>query len=232
MHSVGARACVLWCVAALEGPCAYPNVSAKLPSKGKRVRYLGLARARMTRQACSYAFAHEMHAHSQPPVTPSRLAKKMLHIDLCESGRIACCGQHVCAGCTCHGILHSHIPSASTGNECRCVCVCVHACVVYLRALRGGDGWDLSRCSEMPIELFPSWPQYACLAHSFCVLAVADGLRVIDYYGRRGIATSEFACLEAGTTLYYTHMMRALSARTGSKRGRHLPAHNATSAFA
>ena len=34
--------------------------------------------------------------------------------------------------------------------------------------------------------------------------------------------TSEFACLEAGTTLYYTHMMRALSARTGSKRGRHL----------
>ena len=74
----------------------------------------------------------------------------------------------------------------------------------------------------MPIELFPSWPQYACLAHSFCVLAVADGLRVIDYYGRRGIATSEFVCLEAGTTLYYTHMMRALSARTGSKRGRHL----------
>ena len=83
----------------------------------------------------------------------------------------------------------------------------------------------------MPIELFPSWPQYACLARSFCVLAVADGLRVIDYYGRRGIATSEFACLEAGTTLYYTHMMRALSARTGSKRGRHLPAQNA-SAFA
>ena len=43
--------------------------------------------------------------------------------------------------------------------------------------------------------------------------------------------TSEFACLEAGTILYYTHMMRALSARTGSKRGRHLPAQNA-SAFA
>ena len=99
------------------------------------------------------------------------------------------------------------------------VCPCVRC--VLARALRG-DGWHLSRCSEMPIELFPSWPQYACLAHSFCALAVADGLRVIDYYGRRGIATSEFACLEAGTTLYYTHMMRALSARTGSKRGRHL----------
>jgi len=76
MHSVGVRAGALWCVSALEGPCAYPNVSAKLPSKGKRVRYLGLARARMNRQASAYAFAHEMHAHSQPPVTPSRLAKK------------------------------------------------------------------------------------------------------------------------------------------------------------
>lgn len=139
MHSVGARACALWCVVALEGPCAYPNVSAKLPSKGKRVRYLGLARARMTRQACAYAFAHEMHAHSQPPVTPSRLAKKCC-ISTCAKAN----GQHVaraaCLRCnfTCHGILHSHIPSASTGNECRCVCVCVHACVVYLRALRGG----------------------------------------------------------------------------------------------
>ena len=55
---------------------AHPNVSAKLPSKGKRVRYLGLARARITRQTCSYAFTHEMHAHLQPPVAPSRLAKK------------------------------------------------------------------------------------------------------------------------------------------------------------
>ena len=91
MHSVGARACGLWCVVALEGPCAYPNVSAKLPSKGKRVRYLGLARARMTRQACAYAFAHEMHAHSQPPVTTVAARKKMLHIDLCESERTACC---------------------------------------------------------------------------------------------------------------------------------------------
>ena len=114
---------------------AHPNVSAKLPSKGKRVRYLGLARARMTRQACSYAFAHEMHAHSQPPVTPSRLAKKCC-ISTCAKAN----GQHVaraaCLRCnfTCHGILHSHIPSASTGNQCRYVCVCVHACVVYLRA--------------------------------------------------------------------------------------------------
>jgi len=64
------------------------------------------------------------------------------------------------------------------------VCPCVRC--VLARALRG-DGWHLSRCSEMPIELFPSWPQYACLAHSFCALAVADGLRVIDYYGRRAI---------------------------------------------
>jgi len=46
---------------------AHPNVSAKLPSKGKRVRYLGLARARMTRPVCAYAFVHEMHAHSHRP---------------------------------------------------------------------------------------------------------------------------------------------------------------------
>jgi hypothetical protein len=77
-----------------------------------------------TRNACAFATARHTVA----------ARKKMLHIDLCESGRIACCGQHVCAGCTCHGILHSHIPSASTGNECRCVCLCVHACVVNLRA--------------------------------------------------------------------------------------------------
>jgi len=222
MHSVGARACALWCVVALEGPCAYPNVSAKLPSKGKRVRYLGLARARMTRQACEYAFAHEMHAHSQPPVTPSRLAKKCC-ISTCAKAN----GQHVAGSMSALELyLSRHAPLAYTQRICGKsmqvpvrVCPCVRC--VLARALRG-DGWHLSRCSEMPIEFFPSWPQCACLAHSFCALAVADGLRVIDYYGRRGIATSEFACLEAGTTLYYTHMMRALSARTGSKRGRHL----------
>ena len=202
---------------------AHPNVSAKLPSKGKRVRYLGLARARITRQTCSYAFTHEMHAHLQPPVAPSRLAKKKLHIDLCESGRKACCGQHVCAGTvlvTAYStvIYPAHLRQMNAGT---CACVSMRALCTCAR-VKGGDGWHLSRCSEMPIELFPSGPQYACLAHSFCVLAVADGLRVIDYYGRRGIATFEFACLEAGTTLYYTHMMRALSARTGSKRGRHL----------
>ena len=211
---------------------AHPNVSATLPSKGKRVRYLGLARARITRQACSYAFAHEMHAHSQPPVTPSRLAKKC-----CISTCAKADGEHVAGSMSALELyLSRHTPLAYTqriyGKSMQVrvrVCPCVRC--VLARVLRG-DGWDLSRCSEMPIELFPSWPQYACLAHSFCVLAVADGLRVIDYYGRRGIATSEFACLEAGTTLYYTHMMRALSARTGSKRGRHLPAQNATSAFA
>ena len=113
---------------------AHPNVSATLPSKGKRVRYLGLARARITRQACSYAFAHEMHAHSQPPVTPSRLAKNVAYRLVRKRTdsmlRAACLRWN----CTCHGILHSHIPSASTGNQCRYVCVCVHACVVYLRA--------------------------------------------------------------------------------------------------
>jgi len=138
MHSVGTRAGVLWCVAALEGPCAYPNVSAKLPSKGKRVRYLGLARARMTRQACAYAFAHEMHAYSHRPShrrgSQKNVAYRLVRKRTDSMLRAACLRWN----CTCHGILHSHIPSASTGNQCRCVCVCVHACVVYLRALRGG----------------------------------------------------------------------------------------------
>lgn len=113
---------------------AHPNVSAKLPSKGKRVRYLGLARARMTLQACAYAFAHEMHAHSHRPShrrgshehAAYRLGRKRTDSML----RAECLRWN----CACHGILHSHIPSASTGNQCRCVCVCVHACVVNLRA--------------------------------------------------------------------------------------------------
>jgi hypothetical protein len=114
MHSVGARACGLWCVAALEGPCAYPNVSAKLPSKGKRVRYLGLARARMTRQACAYAFAHEMHAHSQPPVTPSRLAKKCC-ISTCAKAN----GQHVAGSMSALELyLSRHAPLAYTQRIC------------------------------------------------------------------------------------------------------------------
>ena len=138
MHSVGARACGLWCVAALEGPCAYPNVSAKLPSKGKRVRYLGLARARMTRQACAYAFAHEMHAHSQPPVTPSRLAKKCC-ISTCESERTACCGQHVCAGtvlvtaCSAR-IYPAHLREINAGA---CACVSMRALCTCAR-VKGG----------------------------------------------------------------------------------------------
>ena len=114
MHSVGARACALWCVVALEGPCAYPNVSAKLPSKGKRVRYLGLARARMTRQACEYAFAHEMHAHSQPPVTPSRLAKKCC-ISTCAKAN----GQHVAGSMSALELyLSRHAPLAYTQRIC------------------------------------------------------------------------------------------------------------------
>ena len=138
MHSVGVRAGALWCVSALEGPCAYPNVSAKLPSKGKRVRYLGLARARMTRQACAYAFAHEMHAHSQPPVTPSRLAKNVAYQLVRKRTDSMLRAECLRWNCTCHGILHSHIPSASTGNECRCVCVCPCVRCVLARALRGG----------------------------------------------------------------------------------------------
>ena len=162
MHSVGARACALWCVAALEGPCAYPNVSAKLPSKGKRVRYLGLARARMTLQACAYAFTHEMHAHLQPPVAPSRLAKKKLHIDLCESGRKACCGQHVCAGTvlvTAYStvIYPAHLRQMNAGA---CACVSMRALCTCARVKGGMAGTyrDVQRCRSSSSRLGHSMP--------------------------------------------------------------------------
>ena len=139
MHSVGVRAGALWCVSALEGPCAYPNVSAKLPSKGKRVRYLGLARARMTRQACAYAFAHEMHAHSQPPVTPSRLAKKCC-ISTCAKAN----GQHVAGSMSALELyLSRHAPLAYTQriygkiNAGACACVSMRALCTCAR-VKGG----------------------------------------------------------------------------------------------
>ena len=118
---------------------AHPNVSATLPSKGKRVRYLGLARARITRQACSYAFAHEMHAHSQPPVTPSRLAKKC-----CISTCAKADGEHVAGSMSALELyLSRHTPLAYTqriyGKSMQVrvrVCPCVRC--VLARALRGG----------------------------------------------------------------------------------------------
>ncbi len=162
MHSVGARACGLWCVAALEGPCAYPNVSAKLTSKGKRVRYLGLARARMTRQACAYAFAHEMHAHLQPPVTPSRLAKKC-----CISTWAKADGKHVAGSMSALELyLSRHAPLAYTQRICGKsvqvpvrVCPCVRC--VLARALRGGMAGtyrDVQRCRSSSARLGHSMP--------------------------------------------------------------------------
>ena len=94
-NAFGGHPCV--CSLVCGRAYAHPNVSAKLPSKGKRVRYLGLARARMTRQACSYAFAHEIHAHSQPPVTPSRLAKNVAYRLVRKRTDSMLRGQHVCA---------------------------------------------------------------------------------------------------------------------------------------
>ena len=141
---------------------AHPNVSAKLPSKGKRVRYLGLARARITRQTCSYAFTHEMHAHLQPPVAPSRLAKKKLHIDLCESGRKACCGQHVCAGTvlvTAYStrIYPAHLREINAGA---CACVSMRALCTCARVKGGMAGTyrDVQRCRSSSSRLGHSMP--------------------------------------------------------------------------
>ena len=78
-----------------------------------------------TRNACAFATARHTVAARKKKVA-YRLVRKRTESML----RAACLRWN----CTCHGILHSHIPSASTGNQCRYVCVCVHACVVYLRA--------------------------------------------------------------------------------------------------
>ncbi len=82
-----------------------------------------------TRNACAFATARHTVA----------ARKKMLHIDLCESERTACCGQHVCAGtvlvtaCSAR-IYPAHLREINAGA---CACVSMSALCTCAR-VKGG----------------------------------------------------------------------------------------------
>ena len=82
-----------------------------------------------TRSACAFATARHTVA----------ARKKMLHIDLCESERTACCGQHVCAGtvlvraCSAR-IYPAHLREINAGA---CACVSMSALCTCAR-VKGG----------------------------------------------------------------------------------------------
>ena len=82
-----------------------------------------------TRNACAFATARHTVA--------ARM--NMLHIDLCESGRIACCVQHVCAGtvlvtaCSAR-IYPAHLRKINAGA---CACVSMSALCTCAR-VKGG----------------------------------------------------------------------------------------------
>ena len=175
-----------------------------------------------TRNACAFATARHTVA----------ARKKMLHIDLCESGRIACCGQHVCAGTvlvTAYStrIYPAHLREINAGT-CACVSMRALCTCARVKGRMAGTYRDVQRCRSSSSRLGHS--MHASRTHSASWPSRMACALLITTVG--GALRHPNLCLEAGTTLYYTHMMRALSARTGSKRGRHLPAQNATSAFA
>ena len=105
-----------------------------------------------TRNACAFATARHTVA----------ARKKMLHIDLCESGRIACCGQHVCAGTvlvTAYAtrIYPAHLREINAGA---CACVSMRALCTCARVKGGMAGTfrDVQRCRSSSSSLGHSMP--------------------------------------------------------------------------